>query len=520
MNSDAELCKELLEHLPAVVFVAETGEEGKWIYVSPTIQDLLGYSPSEWRNEPDLWMRRIHPEDRDKVLQLMKDSKKTGYFVNEYRIVSRSESEVWVRDHRNVSKDHALYFGYLINITKEKQLEEREKEAQKRFDSERSQLEQRFRAIQKFEAIGRLAAGVAHDFNNLLMTITSYCELLKLQLDAPAPKELQEIERAAVEGSVLTRHLLTFGGKQIQDQRKLNMNQLLTSLEPMLKRLVREDVEIQLVCAEDLGMVQADLSQMEDMIINLAIVARESMPQGGRILIETANVDLDSSVKAVHPNMEPGNYVRISVSDTGPGLDEDAREHIFEPFYTRKDQTVGAGLRLPAVYGSVKQNSGYIWVYAEPGQGTTFRIYLPRVDTIVQSATPVAETVPTTKGGQTILVVDDNDSVRLAICAYLEMSGFRILQASSGQQAIQMAATGERIDLLITDLVMPKMGGVELSGNLAVNNPDLKVLYMSGYTEETVLRQGFLKHGAFFMQKPASMQLLLKKVRELLANEA
>ncbi|MGH9857195.1 MAG: response regulator, partial [Acidobacteriota bacterium] len=453
------------------------------------IQELLGYTPLEWMNDPGLWIRHMHPDDRRQVLEQETSSATTGYFSSEYRMFTRTGKEIWVRDEGSI-KDNSLYYGFLFDITKEKLSEQTAREIQQQIDLERGEIEQRLRALHKFEAVGRLAAGVAHDFNNLLMSITSYCELLKLELGEPAPSQLQEIQRAAEEGSVLTRHLLAFGGKQMRDPRKLDMNAVLKNLEPTLKQLVREDVQIELLLTENLGVIEADLSQMEDMIVNLTIVTRDSISEAGRIFIETSNIQIDRTIPMTHAIMEPGKYVQLSVTDTGPGLDQEAREHIFEPFYTRRDQTMGGGLRLPAVYGSVKQNHGYIWVYAEPGHGTTFRIYLPRIDAVAEIKPAPTELNDAVITGQTILVVDDNEAIRVAISAYLEMSGFKVLKASNGKEALQSVASehekNRKIDLLITDLVMPHMGGLELSQHLAMRNSKLKVLYMSGYTEESV----------------------------------
>ncbi|MCI0601865.1 response regulator [bacterium] len=518
-KESTEEIRKILEQIPAVVYVAEIGEFGKWIYVSPQIEALLGYTPQEWTAQTGLYWQHIHPDDRNQVLEHEAASKRSGSFSSEYRMFARDGGELWIRDEGSISKDGTYYYGFLFDITKEKQAEEKAKEVERRQEETRLELEQHFRAVHKFEAIGRLAAGVAHDFNNLLMTITSYCELLKIKMSSPGPQELQEIQRAAEQGSVLTRHLLAFGGKQMQAPRKLDLNQVLRNLEPMLKRLVREDVQIKMILAEDLGVIEADLSQMEEMIINLTINAREAMPEAGDVLLETTNVLIDETVTLAHPNMPPGKYLRLCVSDTGVGLDEDAISHVFEPFYTRKDRTMGAGLRLPAVYGIVKQTGGFIWVYGEPGQGTTFKIYLPLVDAKVESPAEPEETTLQETSGQSILVVDDNDAVRMAIGAYLEMSGFQILQAANGKEAIQVASRENvKVDLVITDLVMPQMGGLELSQRLAMQNADLKVLYMSGYTEASVIRQGVLEPGAFFLQKPTSMQVLLKKVRELLSS--
>jgi two-component system, cell cycle sensor histidine kinase and response regulator CckA len=634
LKESTEEIRKTLEQIPAVVYVAEMGESGEWIYVSPQIEALLGYTPQEWTTQPGLWMQRIHPEDRQQVLEHEADSKRSGYFSSEYRMFTRDGKELWIRDEGSVGNGGGYYYGFLFDITKEKQADQKAKETERRHgellkdinaivweadaqkytftyvsqqalpmlgysldewyqpdfwvnhihaedrektiqhrrkaiqetqdyefeyrfaakagnyvwlkarvhvirdknnkpvrlrgiflditkdvhqEETRLELERHLRAIHKFEAVGRLAAGVAHDFNNLLMTITSYCELLKLKMSSPGPQELEEIQRAAEQGSVLTRHLLAFGGKQMQAPRKLDLNQVLRNLEPMLKRLVREDVQVKMVLADDLGVIEADPSQMEEMIINLTINAREAMPEAGSVLLETSNVQLDEAVTLAHPNMQAGEYVQLSVSDTGTGLDDDAKSHIFEPFYIREDRTMGAGLRLPAVYGIVKQTGGNVWVYGEPGQGTTFKIYLPRVNAEVESPVAAEEAILPETSGQTILVVDDNDAVRMAIGAYLEMSGFHILQAANGKEAINVASRDNvNVDLLITDLVMPQMGGLELSQRLAMQNPNLKVLYMSGYTEESVIRQGVLEPGAFFLQKPTSMQVLLRKVHELL----
>jgi CheY-like chemotaxis protein len=275
-------------------------------------------------------------------------------------------------------------------------------------------------------------------------------------------------------------------------------------------------VELKIYRDEKLGVIQADPGQLSEIIINLSVTARESMPEGGKLILESSNQTVAQA--SPQSGLMPGEYIRLTITDTGAGLDDETKAHIFEPFFARKARSIGSGLRIPAVYGIVKQTGGFISVEAAPGQGTSFRIYFPRIDAAPQAVRKEIPEIPSAFSGHRILIVDDNDAVRIAISAYLEMNGFQTEQAENGKEAVRVASSTEQIDVLITDLVMPQMGGIELSQQLISRNPKLKILYMSGYTEDSVIREGMLEPGAFFLQKPASMQVLLQKVRDLLSG--
>jgi two-component system cell cycle sensor histidine kinase/response regulator CckA len=627
-----DIYKSLVERIPAVTYIAGFEQGSHWVYVSPQIRTLLGYTAEEWKENPGLFYERVHPDDRTRVLEGERESKSSGQFSSEYRMIRKDSSIIWVRDEGVIRK--GSYYGFLFDITREKENELKATENEQRHnelledidaivwdadpitfratyvsekavpmlgypiedwykenfwldhvladdresvwkifsdavadpketyvlfeyrfftaedeirwlrdqahiirdpegkalrirgitlditdekekEAERTQMEDHIRATHKFEAIGRLAGGVAHDFNNLLMAITSFCELLKMKMPN-ASLELDEIQKAAEQGSGLTRHLLAFGGKQIHAKRPVNLNQVFTDLEPMLKRMIREDVELKIYPDERLGVIQGDPGHISEIIINLAVTARESMPEGGKLILESSN----QTVERLSPQsgLMPGEYIRLTITDTGAGLDDETKAHIFEPFFAGKARSIGSGLRIPAVYGIVKQTGGSIFVEAAPGQGTSFKIYFPRIDSVPETVQKKISEIPSAFSGNRILIVDDNDAVRVAISAYLEMNGFQTEQAENGKEAVRVASGTEKIDVLITDLVMPQMGGIELSQELISRNPKLKILYMSGYTEDSVIREGMLEPGAYFIQKPASMQVLLQKVRDLLGG--
>jgi PAS domain S-box-containing protein len=386
--------------------------------------------------------------------------------------------------------------------------------------TEKKQLQAQFLQSQKIEAVGRLAGGVAHDFNNILMAISGYCELLLFKMD-PADafhREVNEVLRASQQGAALTNQLLAFSRKQVLEPKILDLNRVVTQVEKMLCRLIGEDIELITVLEPKLGYVKVDAGQIEQVIMNLAVNARDAMPEGGKLIIETRNVELDREIIPHISEVPRGRYVLLSVADTGCGMDEATQSRIFEPFFTTKEQGKGTGLGLATVYGIVKQSGGYIVVYSEPGHGTIFKIYLSRIDQPEETArvhegTPVALLL----GQETILLADDNEPVRLAVGSVLQMYGYTVLQAEDGRNALEVSRqhNGE-IHLLITDAIMPEMGGRELAERLILERPQIKVLFMSGYTDEAVQRQGILTPGASFLQKPASMEVLLRKVRELL----
>lgn len=503
----------LVEKVPAIVYMAEFGPSGRWLYVSPQVESLLGFSPEEVLENPGLWFKQLHSEDRQRVSDLELRSQRSGEpIVLEYRMYSRDGRLVWFRDEGVIvpeSGDRAAYIqGVMLDITDLKMAEE-----------VKAKLEQQLRQAQKIEAIGQLAGGVAHDFNNLLMAISGYCELLlmKIAVADPARNDVVEISKAAEQGASLTRQLLAFGRKQILQPKILDINHILSNMDGILRRLVREDIEFCTVPAATLGLVKADPGQVERVIMNLVVNARDAMPEGGKLTIETGNIVLDAEYSRHHVSVVPGPYVVLAVSDSGSGMNEETRLRIFEPFFTTKEEGKGTGLGLSTVYGIVKQSGGYIWVYSEPGKGTTFKIYFPRVDdepTSVQEQRAVAS-----HGTETILLVDDNDSVRTAVAYLLEVRGYTVLQAPNGESALELAQEYcGSIDLMITDMVMPHMSGLQLANQLEATRPKMKVLYMSGYTEEAVNRHGILHPGLNFLQKPTSMDVLLQKIREVLRD--
>jgi PAS domain S-box-containing protein len=386
--------------------------------------------------------------------------------------------------------------------------------------TERRALELQLRQAQKMEAIGRLAGGIAHDFNNLLMVISGYCEFL-LERIGPDPAvrgPAQEIANAASRATALTRQLLAFSRKQMLMPRVFDVNSVVTENLKMLTRLIGEDIELVMVPGSPLGMVKADAGQIEQVIMNLAVNARDAMPQGGKLTIETANVSCDEGYARLHAPTVPGEYVMIAISDTGSGMDAETQNHIFEPFFTTKGPK-GTGLGLSTVYGIVKQSGGYIWVYSEAGKGTTFKVYLPRVDQTGEPAVPELTQAArqAARGHETILLVEDEATVRRLAREYLELQGYSVLEASDGAAALQISRVQKGpIHLLLTDVIMPGMTGRELATQLAKSRPDMKVMYMSGYTENAIGHNGMLDAGIVLLQKPFSLPTLRTKVREVL----
>jgi len=387
--------------------------------------------------------------------------------------------------------------------------------------TEMRQLEVQYRQAQKMEAVGRLAGGIAHDFNNLLTAIigTTALVLEDLGLESRARLDIQEIEKAAKRAAGLTRQLLIFSRQQVLEPRALDLNALVGNLEKMLHRLIGEDIELRTKQATALGAVRADPGQLEQAIVNLVVNARDAMPQGGRLTIETADVELDRGYVAGHVPTQPGPYVLLAISDTGVGMDGATKARLFEPFFTTKEPGRGTGLGLATVYGIVKQSGGYIWTYSELGHGTTFKIYLPRVTETPEA--PDSTTSPPTpvRGSETLLVVEDQEEVRKLTKRVLEARGYTVLAARNGAEALEIVAQHpSRIHLMITDVVMPGMNGRELAQHARARRSDLKVLYVSGYTGEAVLQHRLLEPGVAFLQKPFTPDVLARKTREVLDN--
>ncbi len=385
--------------------------------------------------------------------------------------------------------------------------------------TEQRALEQQLRQSQKMEAVGRLAGGIAHDFNNLLMVISGYCEFL-LQKLGPDPSLrgcAQEIANAADRATALTRQLLAFSRKQLLQPKVLDLNAVVSENLKMLPRLIGEDVELATLPAEALGRVKADPGQIEQVVMNLVVNARDAMPSGGKLTIETANVTLDEAYARRHPGVSPGEYVMLAISDTGLGMDKETQSHIFEPFYTTKGQK-GTGLGLSMVYGIVKQSGGYIWVYSEPNHGTTFKVYLPRVEEAAEDK-PAVLPAPAGPplGHETILVVEDEPQLRDLTRQFLKTRGYTVLVAEHGAAAIDVARRHKGvIHLLLTDIIMPVMNGRELAQRMAGLSPKTRILFMSGYTENAIWRNGMIESSTNFLQKPFTLDALTRKVREVL----
>jgi PAS domain S-box-containing protein len=385
--------------------------------------------------------------------------------------------------------------------------------------TERKLLEDQFRQSQKMEAVGRLAGGIAHDFNNLLTAIIGYSQLALrgIQADNPLLNNFEEIEKAGKRAATLTNKMLAFSRKQVIQPRVLNLNQVIADIEKMLGRLIGEDIEIAMFLSDRLWLVKADIGQFEQLLMNLVVNARDAMPQGGKLTIETNNVTLDETYARHHLNVTPGDYMMLAVSDTGIGMDAATLSHIFEPFFTTKAAGKGTGLGLSTVYGIVNQNGGHIWVYSEPGHGTTFKVYFPRVKGGVESVEQAESPADSVQGKETLMVVEDEDAVRNLVCQILRLRGYKVLEASNGVDALLLLEQqSEPIHLIITDVIMPFMSGREFADKAIHKYKDIKVLFMSGYTDEAILPHGVLNSGAAFIQKPFTTATLAQKVRDLL----
>jgi PAS domain S-box-containing protein len=389
----------------------------------------------------------------------------------------------------------------------------------KHMEQEKASLEEQLRQSQKIEAIGRLAGGVAHDFNNLLTVISGNCQLSLLELNEKDPLKgnIEEIKGASEKAANLTRQLLAFSRRQILEMKVLDLNTVLRDLDKMLHRLIGEDIELITLLADDLGRVKTDPGWVEQIIMNLAVNARDAMPNGGKLTIETANVELDEAYARNHVSVKPGRYVMLSMSDTGVGMTPEVRQQIFEPFFTTKEKGKGTGLGLSTVYGIVKQSGGNIWVYSELGKGTTLKIYLPCVDEPAEKlkAQVLGEEFP--RGSETILIVEDDKEVRNLAVRILKRQGYTVLDGSYGDEAFSACRQHKGpIHLLLTDVVMPGMDGRALSESLSQLHPEMKVLYMSGYTDDAIVRHGVMAKGINYIQKPFTVSELTNKVREVL----
>jgi PAS domain S-box-containing protein len=487
----------------AVDMIAVVDSAGNRIYNSPSYERILGYTAEFLRDTSPL--EQIHPDDLPMVMEAAKEAQTSGVGRRiEYRMKRMDGEWIFLESTASAVRSADGKVEKLVIVNRD--------------ISERRKLEEQLRQSQKMDAIGHLSGGVAHDFNNLLGVIIGYSEVLQEKMEEGTPLRVcvDEVLGAGKRAAALTRQLLAFSRQQVLEPKVLALNEVVSDIQKMLRRMIGEDVELTTQLDSNLGKVRADQGQIEQVIMNLAVNARDAMPEGGKLSIELTNMEMDQNFVKRYPYpVQPGPYVLLTVSDTGTGMDDTTRQRIFEPFFTTKEKGKGTGLGLSMVYGVVKQSGGYIDVFSTMGKGTTFKIYLPR---IVQNVESEAVTVPAAapaKGVETILLVEDEKNLRTLTRSLLERCGYSVLEAENGAEALEVSRqTSTPIDLLLTDIVMPGIGGRALAKKLAYERPKLKVVYMSGYTGQTYGGQGVLTPGTLFLQKPFTRESLARKVRE------
>jgi PAS domain S-box-containing protein len=499
--------RNLVESSPGIVYLNEPDPPYSTIYVSPNIK-AYGYLPEDWYSAPGMWSRMVHPDDQARVLKEFESGIDQGLDTEiEYRIIAKDGGIHWWQDKGQFIADEdgkrLGWQGIILDITKT------------------HELEHQLRQAQKLESVGLLAGGIAHDFNNMLTAINGYSDLIlrDLKKDDPLRPNIEEIRKAGRRSALLTHQLLAFSRKQVLQPVVLDINIVINDTIKMLKRLIGEDIQLIADLAPDIGRATVDPGQFSQIVMNLAMNARDSIPEGGKITVETANVFLDPLYARQHVGFLAGPYVQMAVTDTGEGMSETIKENIFEPFFTTKRLGKGTGLGLATVYGIVKQSGGNIEVYSELGVGTTFKIYLPRV--VEEIAVVKIRAVPSEiiGGAETILLVEDEEIVRDLSKQILKECGYTVLEAIDGAQALSICESEDNhIDLLITDVVMPVMGGRELAEILLARLPKLSVLFTSGYTDDAVMRHGVIKMDTNFIQKPFTPESLTCKIREILDN--
>ena len=473
---------------------------------SDTMAPLFGLTPDRLPKTLDEAFLLIHPDDRDAVkASIDRAIVSEGAYAVEFRTIWPDGSTHWISGRGKASYGPDGKPLGLISISIDV--------------SERKSLESQLFQSQKLEAVGQLAGGVAHDFNNLLTAIIGYSNFVIDTLEAGDRRreDMQEVLNAGERAATLTRQLLAFSRKQVLQPVAVDLNALVTSIRHMLGRLIGEHITLETVLAPDLHIVRADPGQLDQVVMNLVVNARDAMPTGGRVAIETANVELDEAYAMEHKPVRPGSYVMLAVSDSGGGMNEETKRRLFEPFFTTKGIGKGTGLGLATVYGIVKQSGGYIWVHSAPGAGTSFKIYLPIADKDQAVAAPATSEEVTAAGTETLLVVEDEQAVRFLTRVILEKAGYRVFDAADPQQAEALFEENPTLfDLLVTDVIMPGSSGPKLFERLVKLRPDLKVLYVSGYTDDAIVHQGQLAPGIAFLQKPFTADVLNRRVREVL----
>jgi two-component system, cell cycle sensor histidine kinase and response regulator CckA len=492
----------------APVGIVHLDEHGQWLRVNQRLCDLLGYSAEELKSADVHAL--IHGKEKlpgeSDLFRRLVAGELERYVIDEMRYLRRDGSCLWARINASAHRESAGRVPYFIAVFED--------------ITERRTLEARLQQASKMDAIGGLAAGVAHDFNNLLSVILSYTELLTegLKKHDPMREDLGQISAAATSAVGLTRQLLAFGRQQVLEPKVLDLGEIVAKIAPMLRRVLGEDVELNVVAAAPLGRILVDPGQMEQVLMNLAVNARDAMPRGGKLTIETAQRELDQSFAAERTNLKPGQHVLLAVSDNGSGMDRETQNRVFEPFFTTKESGKGTGLGLATVFGIVQQSGGTISVYSELGSGTTFEMYFPVVSlapvVLAPSTPPDARRLT---GTETILLVEDEERLRILIRGILTRCGYDVLEAQSGGDALLLCEQHpSKIDLLLTDVVMPRMSGRQLADRLLLLRPEMKVLYISGYTDDAVVRHGILEATVAFLHKPITPIPLSRKVRDVL----
>ena len=491
----------------AVYGIYRSSVDGRFLDVNPALIHMLGYDSADEVVKLDPQREVfVEPAEHERLLQ---EFQRTGCLDSaEVRWKRKDGSVITVRLSGRAATELDEADQALEIIAED--------------ITERRALEDQFRQAQKMEAVGRLAGGVAHDFNNLLMVVSGYTEVLMEALDQNDPLlvKVQAIQQAADRATTLTRQLLAFSRKQLLELKVVDVNSIVADMERLLRPLIGENIDLTTKLTPNVGHTRADAGQLEQVIMNLVVNAKDAMPDGGRILIQTSEADPDTA-RREHSLIEPGTYILLSVSDTGAGMDRETQSRIFEPFFTTKEKGKGTGLGLSTVYGIVKQGGGYIFAQSEPGCGTTFRIYLPRVADPADSPRVDKHAQAAAGGSETVLLVEDEESVRELVRETLKTRGYRVIEASDGIAGMRVSEEYQgNIEILITDVVMPGMSGRELAKRVAAARPNIRVLYLSGYTEDAIIHEGALEPGTGFLQKPFTLQVLARKVREVLQGES
>ena len=505
-----EKYRTLVEQLPIIIYTFEYAAKNSRVsYISPQIETLIGYTPQEWLSDPDFWITRVHPDDRDDVLATVRQSNKEQTAINlEYRVIARDGKILWFKNQTAVFRENETVHhahGVMLDITKQKQLEEQ------------------LRHAQRLEAVGQMAGGISHNFNNVLTALIGHTELAldALPDDHPVRVDLEGIQKGTKRAADLTQQLLAFTRHQDIRPQLLNLNNIISDQRSMIKQLLDNSVELSIELAPDLAPVKIDDGQMKQVLINMVVNANDAMPDGGKLTIKSTNVTIDENHIDFSPQLPVGDYVILNIIDTGTGIPKEAQPHIFEPFYTTKEVGQGTGLGLSTCFGIIKQNRGHIAFETAGQKGTNFKIFLPRSPEKLAPALQKQPGDSIPHGTETVLLVEDNTIVRTMSARALNQQGYIVLEAKNGADALQLIQNhpDKQVQLLITDLMMPEMSGDVLAQKLEIIYPNIKVLLISGHTDRTLTKSGLAEKNYAVLSKPFTPDKLAKEVRAVLDNE-